>query len=496
MVQTRPVTGTYGLVVYRPVWMPFNDVAKEITFSYINQFSFPLEGRNGEKYRMAVASFLYAAQRVILKEYPEADDGKPFRDIFLGVRRRDEAWSHYPHVGKKVGKKVVDSFLNNYCTYKILGSGDSGLYKDSNGKWRTDPLMSMYEVIPDLFDNRLTEARFIQTGLPYAVINKEESYGQRRQRQARRTRKPRLNKTEAKGKYKDHLRATERRVQALNEFWLNHPLVMPNGHAGASVSRIYHDGRMDAGGRLYGLWTASGEDDRLEATIDREPVCEIDICASQPTLLSCLLGIKLQGLQKDNTWNDVYAELSRLAYLNWEWTVVTDDIDPIDLIKFNRKIAKLVIMEMIGTGNVDKPTPSPSLVEETGLTDEGWKRFKKDLIKAVPALKQLEPRYGADGKVDGYINGAGFLSYHEAEIMMLTLEALKEEDLPAYPVHDCLIVRHLDLDRSVHVFRDIIYQYCKEMSGLEVLIPLSVDSPKGLKIDSYDINKLKGKYLS
>ena len=95
MVQTRPVTGTYGLVVYRPVWMPFNDVAKEITFSYINQFGFPSEGRNGEKYRMAVASFLYAAQRVILKEYPEADDGKPFRDIFLGVRRRDEAWSHY-----------------------------------------------------------------------------------------------------------------------------------------------------------------------------------------------------------------------------------------------------------------------------------------------------------------------------------------------------------------------------------------------------------------
>ena len=80
--------------------------------------------------------------------------------------------------------------------------------------------MSMYEVVPDLFADRLKEVRFIQTGLPYAVINKEESYGQRQQRQARRTRKPRLSKTEAKGKYKDHLRATERRVQALNEFWL------------------------------------------------------------------------------------------------------------------------------------------------------------------------------------------------------------------------------------------------------------------------------------
>ena len=112
------------------------------------------------------------------------------------------------------------------------------------------------------------------------------------------------------------------------------------------------------------------------------------------------------------------------------------------------------------------------------------------------AKRGVYPRYGADGKVEGYINGAGFLSYHEAEIMMLTLEALIEEDIPAYPVHDCSIVRHLDLDRSVYVFRDIIYQYCNEMSGLEVLIPLSIDTPKGLKIDSYDINKLKGKYLS
>ena len=65
---------------------------------------------------------------------------------------------------------------------------------------------------------------------------------------------------------------------------------MPNGHTGASVSRIYHDGRMDAGGRLYGLWTASVEDDRLEATIDGDPVCEIDICASQPTLFKLPVG--------------------------------------------------------------------------------------------------------------------------------------------------------------------------------------------------------------
>jgi hypothetical protein len=66
---------------------------------------------------------------------------------------------------------------------------------------------------------------------------------------------------------------------------------MPNGHAAACATRVYHDGRFDAGGRLYGAWTGLDKDtQRLHCTIDGEPICEIDIRGSQPTLLSCLLG--------------------------------------------------------------------------------------------------------------------------------------------------------------------------------------------------------------
>ena len=34
----------------------------------------------------------------------------------------------------------------------------------------------------------------------------------------------------------------------------------------------------------------------------------------------------------------------------------------------------------------------------------------------------------------GYVNGAGFLSYHESEMIMQTLEALMAVGIPAFPV--------------------------------------------------------------
>ena len=49
--------------------------------------------------------------------------------------------------------------------------------------------------------------------------------------------------------------AAYRASQSLNEFWLNYPLVFPNGHAAASATRVFHDCRFDAGGRIYGAWT-------------------------------------------------------------------------------------------------------------------------------------------------------------------------------------------------------------------------------------------------
>jgi len=90
---------------------------------------------------------------------------------------------------------------------------------------------------------------------------------------------------------------------------------------------------------------------------------------------------------------------------------------------------------------------------------KGWDSFRERLVQVVPALEELEPRYDKQGAVEGYLNGAGFLSYHESEMMMLTLEQLAQIGIPAYPVHDCLIVKTKDAKVAAKTFREVIHQY-------------------------------------
>ena len=92
------------------------------------------------------------------------------------------------------------------------------------------------------------------------------------------------------------------------------------------------------------------QEHRIYCTIDGEPICEIDIRASQPTLFSSLLGYKLGGLKASDQWDDVYAELSHLAPTGIGWAVLDDTIDTVDMMKRNRSVAKKVVMTLIGSG--------------------------------------------------------------------------------------------------------------------------------------------------
>jgi hypothetical protein len=255
---------------------------------------------------------------------------------------------------------------------------------------------------------------------------------------------------------------------------------------------------MDAGGCLYGAWTGlDKETKRLHCTIDGEPICELDIRASQPTLFSSLLGYRLGGLAAGGTWGDVYAELSSLWAVNTDWDRHDPLVDKIDIIKRNRKVAKAVMVALIGSGNPLKAKASAELAQEHGLTKSGWASFRDALVRTIPALESLEPRYDEKGNLSGYMNGTGFLSYHESEIMMLTLERLMEQGIPAYPVHDCLIVKVSDVRQSTCQFRSTIREYCFNLSGLDVLVPLSVEAKEGIMIQShFNEEELAGKYLN
>ena len=482
---------SYRLEVTRAVWLPYNDTAHNLVEELVDHFGYPTSGPKAERYAVVVASLLKAAQAHV----SSASNDLP---NYVGIQRRASAWSQYPLVGRTVSDAVVDDFLSRFGGQLVEGSGTSGLHKDDQGNWRTDPKMSMYTLDVAKLPEQLPAARFIEVGRPLVKVNKAETRQQKNRRKTQRFAKPFHNRKEAKARTEDALTASESRIQALNEFWPQHPLQLPNGHAVASATRVFHDGRFDAGGRIYGGWTGLDQKSkRLHCTIDGEQVVEIDIRASQPTLLSSLLGYKLGGLGPQGEWDDVYGELSRLAGQHHWWTVIDNKIDKIDLIKRNRNVAKTVVMALIGSGLPLKSKATTELVKDFGLTPQGWILFRDRLVETIPALNELEPRYDQKGQLEGYINGAGFLSYHESEMTLRTLEALIEQDVPAYPVHDSLIVKASDAVVAAKVFRHTIHDYCKQLSGLEVLVPLSVtvadDTLVGILPTASD---LKGRYLS
>ena len=482
---------SYQLEVTRPVWLPYNDTAHDLVGSLVDLFGYPTSGPKAQKYAVVVASLLKASQAYVLS----ANNNLPHH---IGIQRRTSAWSRFPLVGRTVSDGVVGDFLNYFGGQLVEGSGTSGLYKDDQGKWRTDPKMSMYTLDTSKLSEDLLEARFIEVGRPLVKVNKAETRQQENRRKAQKLAKPFLNGKAAKGVAEDALKASESRIQRLNNFWQHHPLELPNGHAAASATRVFHDSRFDAGGRIYGGWTGLDQKSkRLHCTIDGEPVVEIDIRASQPTLLSSLLGYKMGGLGPNGEWDDVYGELSHLVAVHHYWTIVDDKTNQIELIKRNRSVAKQVVMAIIGSGLPLKSRATTELVKDFGLTPKGWLLFRDKLVETIPALNDLETRYDQKGQLDGYINGSGFLSYHESEMTLRTLEVLIEQDVPAYPVHDCLIVKVSDAVVAAKVFRQTIHDFCKQLSGLEVLVPLSVtvdvDTHNGLLPSE---NDLKGRYLS
>ena len=482
---------SYQLEVTRPVWLPYNDKAHDIVADLVDQLGYPTTGPKAERYAVLVASLLKAAQAHI----SSADSDKPH---YIGIQRRASAWSRFPLVGRTVSDAVVGDFLNHFGGQLVEGSGTSGLHKDDQGKWRTDPMMSMYTLDLDKLPKQLSAARFIEVGRPLVKVNKAETRQQKNRRKTQKLAKPFHNRKEAKARNEDALTASESRIQTLNNFWRQHPLELPNGHALASATRTFHDSRFDAGGRIYGGWTGLDQKSkRLHCTIDGEPVVEIDIRASQPTLLSSLLGYKLGGLGPQGEWEDVYSELSNLASVHHYWTIVDDKIDKIELIKRNRNVAKGVVMALIGSGLPLKSKATSELVKDFGLTPQGWSLFRDKLVETIPALNDLEPRYDQKGQLEGYINGAGFLSHHESEMTLRTLETLMEQDIPAYSVHDSIIVRLKDAVLATTTYRNIIHDYCKRLSGIEVLVPLSLTVADNTLIDTIpSASDLKGRYLS
>ncbi len=471
---------------YKPQYQPHNDDARALVEALAVELRLTLKSITGAKHQTILSSFLYCLQEAGVGAYLDWSGGTTSQD--------STGFSFFPATGaptvRSVRTKLVDASyvtlfdnlpsgigaMTNKEAVEYMGNGSSDGRLKNIGSFRINSK-------PLLDDPRLETALFVDAQRPYLMVNKPEEYTDRMERKAANIKAPKLSWDEVyKGKQKRRATAATRAVMEMNAYWAKHPLTLTATNTDsaklfACATRIFHDGSLISGGRWYGGWTNLKSHKRLHMRIDDEPICEIDLNGSQPTLFSALLGIRMNV---GGTWTDVY-------------TAVVERLDAGEERSLLRKMVKQVIVEMLGSGNCNrtgpastKPPKKPLKFDDVQLFFEGdyskrmYLQIQREALEVFPALKHLDTKY---------YNATGFLSYHESEILTLTLLKLKAMGVPAYGVHDCVVVKQSDKDKAVETYRTVIRDYVVKHQKANNHPILNIEV--GLTIEELNKDKVK-----
>ena len=208
----------------------------------------------------------------------------------------------------------------------------------------------------------------------------------------------------------------EQDIKDLNEFLSRHE-IGGGGHRG--YRRIFNQGdqtpyRWDKGGRLYSVGDDSYQTlkkaQRLQMTLDSEPVVEIDIRASYLTLLHGLRRVPF-----DPTKRDPYrvGHLPRAVVKAWVTMTIGHS-------KFHRSWPKRIAEDLRETGEESIDTRKYQV-----------KQIAPIILAHLPILKDWpeQPLTGFD------------LMYRESEAVIGTmLELMRQYEVPSLSVHDSIIV--------------------------------------------------------
>ena len=465
---------------FKPQYLPHNDDAHALVEALAVELGLSLKGITGAKHKTILASFLYCVQEAGVGVYLDWSGGTTSQDT--------TGFSLFPATGAatvvKVRTKLVDAgyvILGADLLARELPAELQELIGEPTQRERKRDINSYRINEMPLFDDpRLTSALFVDAQRPYVMVNKPEKYTDRAERKAAGTKAPKLSKEAVyEGKQKRRATAAARAVMEMNAYWAKHPLTLPATNTDraklfACATRIFHDGSLVSGGRWYGGYTNLKSHKRLHMRIDDEPICEIDLNGSQPTLFSALLGIRMNV---GDTWIDVY-------------TAVVERLDAGEERTLLRKMVKQVIVEMLGSGNCNRTGPAstepsknpdePQLFFDTDHSKRMYLQIQREALEVFPALKHLDTKYN---------NATGFLSYHESEILTLTLLKLKAMGVPAYGVHDCVVVKQSDKDEAVETYRSVIRDYVVKHQRANNHSLLNIEV--GLTIEELSKDKVK-----
>lgn len=184
-----------------------------------------------------------------------------------------------------------------------------------------------------------------------------------------------------------------------------------------TLRRIFSDD-FKHGGRLYAhAFQSLPERERLACTISGHPVCEVDLKASHVAFLAALCGHA--------------GVLPRDPYSLIDWVAADPSLRPMS------KVLVQVCVHADGTAPSSFPKAARNAVPF---------RTEYGLPKTARIQDYLPGIYGALPFLEASPRLTMTLQYLESEVILETLQQLARKRLPAFPVHDSLLVRQGDLD--------------------------------------------------
>jgi hypothetical protein len=218
----------------------------------------------------------------------------------------------------------------------------------------------------------------------------------------------------------DLIEREEERVKSIVSYLSDYPLHL-GGTEFRSLWRIFNNGSLELGGRLYAGYSGLPKGLRSSATIDGEPICQVDIKASYLCVRAGMSGASFEE------GSDPYQLVP--------WVDSSHDR--------TREMAKQLISALISCGGDKRSFPKGMRGEFSDIISkkETIKDYRDPIHEVFPFLLE---------EVDGLA-----VMYQESEIMMAVLERCVKADLPAWPLHDCLFVRESDHLKAVSFIKDV-----------------------------------------
>lgn len=398
-----------GSFVYQD-YEPADNQSTTYVESLALKLRLPITGQNGKKYIRCISDFLMAVRTTSTNKIA----------WLLGA---DNFYSG-PY-----GHKIAQATLKALMAEKHLA-----LFQKSS---KRDKLARLYSVDKNICPDSL---RFRPHGKgPLVIVNSKKRLSAGGKQVG--------GKRIARKGFLPEIKRLEDQVSGIKAKMLKEPLRDTSGHYFASCRRVFNNGSLKAGGRLYGHWQGRSEVERLEMTIAGEPVVEIDIKA-------CFLSIaSAQASTKSRLSTDPYHMVSFVKYSEDEETRIR-----------NRNAAKRLINSYFFKPGEPTKFPKGKKDKATGKTLS----FKKEFQLTHPVAYYMDRIHNAfpflkEAQADGMS-----LMYQESEIMIEAIETLLRQDVVSYPVHDCLIVKVKDQDIAIEAIQQSMINHLGITPSIDV----------------------------